>query len=130
MRGRGRLLSDGRRTWNRSAFDAGRPHSGKGFQDMHAVSLHHVGSANVLVCVDVSEVGTPCCGEVPALAGRLCWIDVVGVRDDGWHPRPSHAEADGQPNSLQKWAWAVLLAAAAPMGESGFAELADMALGR
>ena len=40
------------------------------------------------------------------------------------------AEPDGAPNSLQKWAWAVLLSAAAPMGESDFAELAEMALGR
>ena len=75
----GRRLSDGHRTWNRSAFDAGRggrPHSGKGFKDMHAVtpfSLHQVCSACVLVCVDVSKVRIPCCGAVPALAGWLCW---------------------------------------------------------
>ena len=55
----------------------GRPHSGKGFQDMHAVtpfSLHQVGSAGVLVCVDVSKVRIPCCGAVPALAGWLALL--------------------------------------------------------
>ena len=70
--------------------------------------------------------------ESLAVARCLHWLagfaGPVGVRNHGWHPRP--AESDGAPNSLQKWAWAVLLSAAAPMGESDFAELAEMALGR
>ena len=54
-----RAAGDRRRTWNRSAFDAGRgqPHSGKGFQDMHAVtpfSLHPGWQCRCTrMCVDV-----------------------------------------------------------------------------